>query len=118
MRGPECLCVGVGMLTQTDKRDLKGYVMLTKEGFSGCWSGFLSFPGLVGGRQHAELGLEVAGEVFGIVEAAFIGYLGHGKPALFQQLGGPFQADRADEFDGGLAGEAQEPLVQAYAADK
>jgi hypothetical protein len=66
---------------------------------------------LVGGRQYAEFGLKVPGKVFGVIEPYFVGDLGHSELVLFQELGGSFQPNAADELDGGLSRERKHFFV-------
>src|SRR5450755_2203720 len=72
--------------------------------------------GLVGRGKHAEFSLEIAGEVFGIIESGLVGDLRDGKPADLEQLGGPFKTDRPNKFDRGLAGQGQQSFVKTYTA--
>lgn len=73
---------------------------------------------LVGGGKDAEFCLEVAGEIFGVVETYLVGDLGNGELVLFQQLGSSFQADGPDEFNRGLAGEVEEFFIEGYPAQE
>jgi len=63
-----------------------------------------------------EFHLEILREIFGIVEADGICNLRYRQLALLQQFGRPFQADVADEFNGRLAGQQQDPLVEGAPA--
>ena len=66
------------------------------EVFARLLSGNTVFPEF--GRRHAELAFEAAAEVGGFQETDLRGNIGYISPALFQELGGAFQAQYADKF--------------------
>ena len=67
--------------------------------------GRLSLLSAVSRRDHAELGFEILGEVFGVVESDGVSDFGYGHLAFFQQLCRPLQADKPDEFHRRLSGQ-------------